>query len=97
MQSHENEAKTTLDETTKESVNAQVHSGDACIASGENVVFQTATTDIKNPLSNQTVTARVLLDPGSHCMFITQKLTNKLDPKWLQKEIISVVTLGQLN
>ena len=72
MQFHENEAKTTDDETTKESVNAQAHSDEACLASGENVLLQTATTDIKNPQSNQTVTAHVLLDPGSHCTCITQ-------------------------
>ena len=66
MQSHENEAKTSLKETTKESVSAQAHSEDACLASGENVVLQTATTDIKYPQSNQTVTAHVLLDPGNH-------------------------------
>ena len=94
MQSHENEAKMTLDQTTKESVNAQAHSEDACLASGENVLLQTATTDIKNPQSNQTVTARVLLDPGSHRTYITQKLANKLELKRLQKEIISVVTFG---
>ena len=94
MQSHENEAKKTLDETIKESVNAQVHSEDACLASGENVLLQTATTDIKNPQTNQTVTARVLLDPCSHLTYITQKLANKLELKWLQKEIISVGTFG---
>ena len=55
----------TLDEKTKESVSAQAHSEDTCHASGENVLLQTATTDIKSTQSNQTVTARVLLDPGS--------------------------------
>ena len=94
MQSHGNEAKTTLDETTKESVNGQAHSEDACLASGANVLLQTATIDIKNPQSNQTVTARILLEPGSHRPYITQKLANKLELKWLQKEIISVVTFG---
>ena len=94
MQSHENKAKTTLNETTKEFVNAQAHSEDACLTSGENVLYQAATTDIKNPQGNQTVTARVLLDPGSHPTYITQKLANKLDLKWLQKEIISVVMFG---
>ena len=94
MQSHENEAKTTLDETTKESVSAQVHSEDACLASGENVLLQTVTTDIKKPQSNQTVTAHVLFDPGSHHTYNTQKLANKLELKWLQKEIILVVMFG---
>ena len=79
-QSHENEAKTSLKETNTESVNDQEHSEDACLASGENVLLQTATTDIKNPQSNQTVTARVLLDPGSHRTY-TQKLANKLELK----------------
>ena len=94
MQSHENGAKTSLKETTKEPVSAQAHSEDVCFASGENVLLQTATTDIKNPQSNQTVTARVLFDPSSHRTYITQKLANKLELKWLQKEIISVVTFG---
>ena len=41
------------------------------------------------------MTAHVLLDPGSHRTYITQKLANKLELKWLQKEIIiSVVTFG---
>ena len=46
VQSHKHEAKTTLDETTRESVNAQAHLEDACLASGENVFLQTTTTDI---------------------------------------------------
>ena len=86
MQSHENEAKTSLKEKTKESVSAQAHSEDACLASGENVLLQTTTTDIKNPQSNEAVTARVLLDPGSYRTYITQKLANKLELKWLQKK-----------
>ena len=80
---------------TLTSVNAQAYSEDACLASGENVLLQTATTDIKNPQSNQTVAAHVLLDPSRHrYTCITQKLANKLELKWLQKEIISVVTFG---
>ena len=57
-------------------------------------VLETATTDIKNPQSNQTLRARVLLDPGSHRTYITQKLVNELELKWLLKEIISVITFG---
>ena len=51
VQSHENEAKTSLKETTRESVSAQAHSEDACLASGENALLQTATTDIKGNLA----------------------------------------------
>ena len=40
------------------------------------------------------MTARVLLDTSSHRTYITQKLANKLELKWLQKEIILVVTFG---
>ena len=67
---------------------------DACLASGENVLLQTATTNVKNPQSNRSVKARVLLDPGSHRTYVTKKLANRLELKRLEKEIISVVTFG---
>ena len=33
-----------------------------------------------------------MLDPGSHCTYVTEKLANRLKLKRLEKEIISVVT-----
>ena len=89
MQMQENNAKTG-NET--ETVSAQANNQDACLASGENVLLQTATTNIKNPQNNRSVKARVLLDPGSHRTYITEKLANRLELKRLEEEIISVVT-----
>ena len=91
MQMQENEAKTG-NET--ETVSAQSNTKDACLALDENVLLQTATTNIKNPQNNRSVKARVLLDPGSHRTYITEKLANRLELKRLEREIISVVTFG---
>ena len=91
FQMQENEAKTGNE---IETVNAQANTEDACLASGENVLLQTATTNVKNPQSNRSVKARVLLDPGSHRTYVTKKLANRLELKRLEKEIISVVTFG---
>ena len=75
-------------------MSGQANTEDACLASDENVLLQTATTNIKNPQSNRSVKARVLLDPGSHRAYVTEKLANRLELKRLEKEIISVVTFG---
>ena len=69
IQMQENEAKTG-NET--ETVSDQANTEDACLVSGENVLLQTATTNIKNPQSNLSVKARVLLDPGSHRTYVTE-------------------------
>ena len=54
----------------------------------------TATINVKNPQSDRSVKARVLLDPGSHRTNVTEKSANRLELKRLEKEIISVVTFG---
>ena len=38
--------------------------------------------------------SKLLLDPGSHRTYVTEKLANRLELKLLEKEIISVVTFG---
>ena len=53
-------------------MSAQANTEDACLASGENIHLQTATTNIKNPQNNRSVKARVLLDPGSHSTYVTE-------------------------
>ena len=77
---------------TTETVSSQANTEDTCLASGENVLLQTATTNIKNPQNNQSIKAQVLLDPGSHRTYVTEKLASRLELKCLEKEIISVVT-----
>ena len=91
MQMQDNEAKTGNETKT---ASAQTNTEDACLTSGENVLLQTATTDIKNPQNNWSIKARVLLDPGSHRTYVTEKLANILELKRLEKEITSVVTFG---
>ena len=60
----------------------------------ENILLQTATTNVKNPQSNCSIKVRVLLDSGSHRTYVTENLANRLELKRLKKEIISVVTFG---
>ena len=63
MQMQENEAKTG-NET--ETVSAQANTEDACLASGENVLLETATTNIKNIRTILRATSMMITDTDNN-------------------------------
>ena len=64
------------------------------ITSEDKVIMQTAKAKVHNPVRNQTMVTRILLDTGSYRSYITQDLANLLKLKETEKERIYVSTFG---
>ena len=64
------------------------------VACANQVVMQTATTTVKNPQDDSSVSVRLILDSGSQRSYITEKLAKGLNLSLNQTERLSVVTFG---
>ena len=64
------------------------------LAAGEKVLMQTALAEVANPLSNNKINTRILLDCGSQRSYITQDLTNKLGLKPVATDDLLIYTFG---
>ncbi len=72
-----------------------VQSENSLLASGEQVLLQTATVAVKNPENSAETSIRVLLDPGSHRTYISWELAKTLKLKTRKCESIPVFTFGE--
>ena len=64
------------------------------LAPHETVVMQTARTDLKNPVTRDAFTARILFDTGSQRSYITQAIANRLSLKCVGTDTLSIATFG---
>ena len=64
------------------------------LAPHETVVMQTAWTDLKNPVTRDAFTARILFDTGSQRSYITQAIANRLSLKCVGTDTLSIATFG---
>ena len=64
------------------------------VAVGEQVIMQTATVELVNPLCESTERTRLLLDCGSQRSYITQELAERLKLKHIAKNYLTIYTFG---
>ena len=64
------------------------------VAVGEQVIMQTATVELVNPLCESTERTRLLLDCGSQRSYITQELAERLKLKHIGKNYLTIYTFG---
>ena len=64
------------------------------ISSGEIVLMQTATTQVKNPNNAPSELTRLFLDSGSQRTYLTEKLADRLNLKGDNEQEIKLVTFG---
>lgn len=90
-------SSTNLLQTETLSACVQTKTESCLLASGEQVILQTARTDISNSEQSAKKSARILLDCGSQRTYISQKLASDLKLERKKTEIISVLTFGSKN
>lgn len=66
----------------------------AMLASGNQVLMQTATSMVKDVSGNSSISVRIILDSGSQRTYITEKLAERLNLKLKSPEKLSIVTFG---
>ncbi|XP_053381696.1 uncharacterized protein LOC128549194 [Mercenaria mercenaria] len=79
---------------SEETEREEKHKEVGLLSSGENVLMQTAKTDVKAPKGTYTENIRLLLDSRSHRTYVTESLARRLNLKEESEEEINLVTFG---
>lgn len=66
----------------------------AMVSTGESVLMQTTTVEVKTPMGERSVKTRLLLDSGSQRTYVSKSLAEQLGLKTEKSEEIKIVTFG---